>query len=91
MEKEILKVLSNRPIAKDVYEMVLEGSTKSITAPGQFINLAIEGLYLRRPISVCDYDENTITIIYKVVGKGTEIMSNAQAGAEFCSAAAPFT
>ena len=58
MEKEILKVLSNRPIAKDVYEMVLEGSTKSITAPGQFINLAIEGLYLRRPISVCDYDEN---------------------------------
>ena len=56
---------------------------RSITAPGQFINLAIEGLYLRRPISVCDYDENTITIIYKVVGKGTEIMSNAQAGAEF--------
>lgn len=83
MEKEILKVLSNRPIAKDVYEMVLEGSTKSIAAPGQFINLAIEGLYLRRPISVCDYDENTITIIYKVVGKGTEIMSRAQAGAEF--------
>ena len=64
----------NTKIANDVYKMVLEGDTSAITRPGQFINIALEGLYLRRPISVCDYDENTITIIYKVVGKGTEKM-----------------
>lgn len=65
----------NKKIAKDVYKMILSGNTSYITAPGQFINIEIEGLYLRRPISVCDYDDKTITIIYKVVGKGTEKLS----------------
>lgn len=69
------KILSNEPLTKDVYKMVLEGDTKYITAPGQFINIALDGKYLRRPISVCDYDEDCITIIYKVVGEGTEQMS----------------
>ena len=72
----------NVKIAKDVYKMVLSGDTKYITAPGQFINIEIEGLYLRRPISVCDYDDKTVTIIYKVVGNGTEKMSNYQKGVE---------
>ena len=69
------KILLNEKIAKDVYKMILEGDTQYITASGQFINIKLEGKFLRRPISVCDYDENAITIIYKVVGEGTEMMS----------------
>lgn len=74
-KQNIYKILSNKKIAKDVFEMVLEGDTQYITAPGQFINIQLEGKFLRRPISVCDYDDTTITIIYKVVGEGTEMMS----------------
>lgn len=74
------KILSNEPLTKDVYKMVLEGDTEYITAPGQFINIALDGKYLRRPISVCDYDEDCITIIYKVVGDGTEQMSALKIG-----------
>ena len=59
---------------------MLSGDTTAITNPGQFVNIAIEGCYLRRPISVCDYDGQSITLIYKVVGRGTEIMSRMQAG-----------
>lgn len=73
-------VLENAKIAKDVYRMILEGDTSFITAPGQFINIEIEGLYLRRPISIYDWDEKTITIIYKVVGEGTQVMSNMPLG-----------
>lgn len=76
MKQGIFHVITNEPIAKDVYKMVLLGDTSAITAPGQFVNIKIEGLYLRRPISVCDYAENTLTLIYKVIGKGTEIMSH---------------
>lgn len=68
-------ILSNEPLTADVYKMVLEGDTQYITAPGQFVNIAITGKYLRRPISVCDYDDNTLTLLYKVVGEGTKIMS----------------
>lgn len=74
------KILYNEPLTKDVYKMVLEGDTEYITAPGQFINIALDGKYLRRPISVCDYDEDCITIIYKVVGEGTEQMSALKIG-----------
>lgn len=74
------KVLTNEKIAKDVYKMELEGDTSHITAPGQFINIKLEGKFLRRPISVCDCNENVITIIYKVVGEGTEQMSNISVG-----------
>ena len=71
-----LRICSNRQIAKDVYEMVLSGDTSLITAPGQFLNIQIPGLYLRRPISICDYDSGTVTIIYKVVGKGTKLLAD---------------
>lgn len=74
-KQNIYKILSNKKIARDVFEMVLEGDTQYITAPGQFINIQLEGKFLRRPISVCDYDDTTVTIIYKVVGEGTEMMS----------------
>ena len=79
-KRNIYTVLENKNIAKDVFLMVLEGDTSFITAPGQFINIEIEGLYLRRPISICDWDDKTITIIYKVLGKGTEIMSKKAPG-----------
>lgn len=74
------KILSNEKIAKDVYKMILEGDIQYITAPGQFINIKLDGKFLRRPISVCDCDENTITIIYKVVGSGTEYMAQLESG-----------
>ena len=74
-KKDIYTVISNTPLTKDVYRMVLEGDTEWITRPGQFVNIELEGLYLRRPISISDWDERTITIIYKVVGRGTEQMS----------------
>ena len=80
--KSKYKILENEKIAKDIFKMVLEGNTEYITKPGQFINIEIEGLYLRRPISVCDYDDKTVTIIYKVVGQGTEIMSKMNIGDE---------
>lgn len=68
-------ILSNKPLTKDVYKMILSGDTEYITAPGQFINILLEGKFLRRPISVCDYDDESITIIYKVVGEGTKQLS----------------
>ena len=80
MTQGIYKILSNRQLAKDTWEMVLGGDSSALTHPGQFINIAIEGLYLRRPISVCHYEEGSITIIYKVVGKGTTKMTAMQPG-----------
>ena len=80
MEDAILTIKSNRQIAKDVFEMKLFGDTSGITNCGQFVNIKIDGLYLRRPISVCDYDSENLTLVYKVVGKGTEKMSTMQEG-----------
>ncbi len=82
MKQSIFTVLSNVALTDSVYKMVLGGDTSAITAPGQFVNIQLEGMFLRRPISVCDYDEKSLTIIYKVVGKGTEAMSGMQAGKE---------
>ena len=62
--------------------MKLEGETSHITAPGQFINILLDGFYLRRPISVFDCDEEAVTIIYKVVGEGTEYMKTLGKGAQ---------
>jgi dihydroorotate dehydrogenase electron transfer subunit len=76
----IFTIEENRPLTASVYRMVLAGDTRYITAPGQFINIALEGKFLRRPISVCDYDSRTVTIIYKVVGQGTAQMAKMQPG-----------
>jgi len=78
--KAFYEIVSNKKIALDTYEMVLSGDTSSLTNPGQFINIALEGLYLRRPISVCHYEEGQITIIYKAVGKGTKQMAKMAPG-----------
>ena len=80
MKQAIYEITENVRIAKDIYKMILLGDTSDITKPGQFINIRLDGKFLRRPISVCDYDDKTITIIYKVVGGGTEDMSVLKAG-----------
>lgn len=79
-KKGIYTILSNEPLTPAVYRMVLEGDTQYITRSGQFINIELTGKYLRRPISVADYDDKTVTIIYKVVGSGTEQMRGMVAG-----------
>ncbi len=76
MKQGIYKILENKALTSNVYKMVLEGDTSAITAPGQFINIKLDNFFLRRPISICDYDDKTITIIYKVAGKGTEVLSS---------------
>ena len=80
MQQTIFEIISNRPLTQSVYEMVMAGDTSAITAPGQFVNIKLEGLFLRRPISVCDMEEGKLTIVYKVVGKGTEQMSAMKEG-----------
>lgn len=82
MKQVIYTVGTNEKIARDVYRMTLRGDTSAITSPGQFINIKLDGLYLRRPISVCDLSGDTVTIVYKVVGKGTELMSRMIGGEE---------
>ncbi len=74
MKQSIFEIKSNEKIAKDVYKMVLSGDTSDLKNPGQFVNIKLDGFFLRRPISVCDYDEGVLTLIYKVVGEGTEVM-----------------
>ncbi|NLT39911.1 MAG: dihydroorotate dehydrogenase electron transfer subunit [Clostridiales bacterium] len=80
MTQSDLTILSNREIATSVYEMKLGGNTISIARPGQFIDLKLDGFFLRRPFSVCDLENDVLTIIYKVVGRGTEHMSSLTAG-----------
>ena len=80
MKQGLFKIIENIPLTDSVYKMTLSGDTSAITAPGQFVNIKLDGLYLRRPISVCDVQGNVLTIIYKVVGKGTEQMSKMSEG-----------
>ncbi|MBR4868638.1 MAG: dihydroorotate dehydrogenase electron transfer subunit, partial [Clostridia bacterium] len=80
MVQAIYTIKENVALTALVYKMVLEGDTSALTAPGQFVNVQLEGKFLRRPISVCDYDNSTITLLYKVVGEGTEQMAAMTAG-----------
>ena len=75
MKQGIYTITANEALTKDVWRMVLAGDTSAMTAPGQFVEIALPGFYLRRPISVCDYNGESITIIYKVVGQGTDAMT----------------
>ena len=80
MKQVIFEIESNEALTREVYRMVLSGDTSAITAPGQFVEIALPGKFLRRPISVNDWSENSLTLIYKVVGSGTEQMANLPAG-----------
>lgn len=79
-KQNLYSILENSPIAKNVWRMALAGDTQYITAPGQFVNILLDGHYLRRPISVCDWDDTTLTLVYKVVGEGTAQMSRMRPG-----------
>ena len=71
----LYRLLENTQLTETVWRMKLEGDTSAITAPGQFVQLSLPGFYLRRPISICDWDDKTITLVYKVVGDGTAAMA----------------
>ena len=80
MKQSLFEIIENRPLTETVYLMRLSGDTSDITASGQFVNLKLDGFFLRRPISVCDSEDGILTLIYKVVGKGTEYMSTLPVG-----------
>ena len=80
MKQGVFKILRNVPLTNTVYAMTLQGDTSAITAPGQFVNIQLDGLYLRRPISVCDLQDDRLTIVYKIVGKGTTKMAAMEQG-----------
>ena len=80
MKQGLFEIVSNTALTENVYKMVMRGETCAVTAPGQFVNIKLDGLYLRRPISVCDVQGDELTIIYKVVGKGTKQMSKMTEG-----------
>ena len=80
MKQTIFEIIENTPLTSSVFKMLLKGDTDDITAPGQFVNIKLDGLFLRRPISVCDCENGVLTLVYKVVGKGTEKTSTMAAG-----------
>lgn len=80
MKEGLFVIEENVLIARDVYKMRLVGDTSDVTTPGQFVNIALENRFLRRPISVCDYDESSLTLVYKVVGEGTGEMARMRKG-----------
>ena len=80
MKQGIYTIVEHTRLTRDVYRMVLAGDTSAMTMPGQFMEISLPGFFLRRPISICDYDEKSITIIYKVVGQGTDAMAKMKEG-----------
>ena len=80
MKQSIFTILTNEALTSNVYKMTLSGDTSPVTAPGQFVNIKLEGQFLRRPFSVCDCEDGLLTLIYKVVGRGTEQMSKMLSG-----------
>ena len=82
MKQTNLTILENTRLADGIYRLRLAGDTSAITAPGQFVNLKLSGFFLRRPISVCDWENGKLTLIYKVLGYGTEAMTGMAVGTE---------
>ena len=80
MKRQILKVSSIEELQKGIFSMTLEGDCSEINAPGQFVNIQLDGFYLRRPISIYSYDENHVTLVFKVVGEGTKVLAKAAEG-----------
>lgn len=80
MNQVLFQVIDNKPLTSSVFQMRLYGDTGAITAAGQFVNIRLDGLFLRRPISVCDVQGDELTIVYKVVGKGTQMLSRMERG-----------
>lgn len=80
MKEVLFEIISNEPIAKDVFRLSLCGDISAIIKPGQFVNIKLDGFFLRRPLSVCNLDGNVLTLVYKAVGGGTEALSKMQNG-----------
>lgn len=80
MKQSIFTITENRKIAKNTFLLKLKGDVSDITASGQFVNIKLDGFFLRRPISVCDCENDTLTLIYKTVGFGTKAMAQMTAG-----------
>lgn len=80
-KKNVYTIIENRPLVAGIFRLVLQGDTQYITRAGQFVEIALEGQFLRRPISVCDVDDDRITLIYKTVGVGTRQLSQLGQGA----------
>jgi len=74
------KIINHTQLTENVFKLIIEGNTSTVKRAGQFVNIQIDNFYLRRPISVCDYDDNTITLIYKILGEGTEALSKYRVG-----------
>ena len=82
MNKVIYTIQSSRQLAGDIFEVILEGDTSAITMPGQFVNLDLPGFFLRRPISICDWDEKTVKLLVKIAGQGTDMLVHLKPGTE---------
>ena len=82
MQRVVLTVTKNEALTPLIYEMHLAGDVSGVTRAGQFVEIALDGLYLRRPISICNYEDGELTLIYKVVGKGTDLMSQMAEGTQ---------
>ena len=82
MKQGLFTVTENACLAKDIWRMRLRGDTSAVTAPGQFVNLKLDGFFLRRPISVCDVEGDVLTLIYKPLGQGTRLMTSFLPGKE---------
>ena len=80
MEQTLLRIEENRPLTRDILKIRLTGDVSGVERPGQFVNIRLEGLFLRRPISVFDREEDAITLIYRTVGEGTRRLSRMKAG-----------
>lgn len=80
MKQEIFEIVNNNCIADGIWMLSMTGNTSAITAPGQFVNIKLDGYYLRRPISVCDWTDGELSLIYKVLGSGTKAMTSYSIG-----------
>ena len=80
MKQGKFEIIENLPLARDIMSLRLGGDTGAIVRPGQFVNIQVEGCFLRRPLSVCDWDEDSFTVVYRVVGRGTELLSRMKKG-----------
>ena len=80
MRQGRFEIMENRPLAKDIMLLRLGGDTGAITRPGQFVNIRVEGCFLRRPLSVCDWDGEGLTVAYRIQGRGTELLSKMKEG-----------
>ena len=80
MKESVFTITENAPLTESVFRLRLAGDTSAVTAPGQFVNVLLDGFYLRRPFSVCDWDDGALTILYKILGRGTMAMTRFPAG-----------